>query len=293
MALIECRECGKMISDKAKTCPHCGVSTELKMSEEKRHVTIIYNGAWLIFDLNIRLSVNGNVVGKYSFKKGFTVKIPITSEVVNIELKTQFRTFKHNFISYSSTDYICYVEYNRMWGNFSFKEKGIQINKPIDPLVKSNKNKPIRLMVACILVLFVFGLYYKSQDNKGSKVIINTEDVKVPCPVCKRNPENLMDADLIGSQNFVKCWACQNTGYASVSLLMKYYTKQANNNSNIDLRQTKCTDCEGTGRCSSCAGIGLLIQDNIYDMGRHIDKCPICEQSGKCQSCRGKGYIDL
>lgn len=27
MALTECKECGKQISDKAKACPHCGADT--------------------------------------------------------------------------------------------------------------------------------------------------------------------------------------------------------------------------------------------------------------------------
>ena len=33
MALIKCPECGKEISDKAKTCPHCGVPIEMKFCQ--------------------------------------------------------------------------------------------------------------------------------------------------------------------------------------------------------------------------------------------------------------------
>ena len=35
MALIECTECGKMISDKASACPHCGCPVEKKVTCEE------------------------------------------------------------------------------------------------------------------------------------------------------------------------------------------------------------------------------------------------------------------
>lgn len=34
MALIKCEECGKNISSSAKTCPHCGVKTNLETCPE-------------------------------------------------------------------------------------------------------------------------------------------------------------------------------------------------------------------------------------------------------------------
>ncbi len=40
MALIKCRECGKQISDKAKTCPHCGVKNSSGMSTKKKNIII-------------------------------------------------------------------------------------------------------------------------------------------------------------------------------------------------------------------------------------------------------------
>lgn len=35
MALIKCHECGKEISDLAKTCPHCGAPTNPKADDMK------------------------------------------------------------------------------------------------------------------------------------------------------------------------------------------------------------------------------------------------------------------
>ena len=36
MALIKCSECGKEISDTAKTCPHCGTITEHQKELNKK-----------------------------------------------------------------------------------------------------------------------------------------------------------------------------------------------------------------------------------------------------------------
>ena len=37
MALINCTECGKEISDKAASCPHCGAPNETAPATPKRH----------------------------------------------------------------------------------------------------------------------------------------------------------------------------------------------------------------------------------------------------------------
>lgn len=34
MALINCKECGKEISDKAKTCPNCGIALNDAVAKE-------------------------------------------------------------------------------------------------------------------------------------------------------------------------------------------------------------------------------------------------------------------
>ena len=38
MALIQCNECGKEISDQAKVCPHCGAKT-IKAKESKQNIS--------------------------------------------------------------------------------------------------------------------------------------------------------------------------------------------------------------------------------------------------------------
>ncbi|MBT5469954.1 MAG: hypothetical protein HOK41_05080 [Nitrospina sp.] len=36
MALVNCRECEKEVSDQAETCPHCGIDSP-KFEEEKKY----------------------------------------------------------------------------------------------------------------------------------------------------------------------------------------------------------------------------------------------------------------
>ena len=40
MALINCQECNKEISDKVKACPHCGFPFEAEEGTESANITI-------------------------------------------------------------------------------------------------------------------------------------------------------------------------------------------------------------------------------------------------------------
>ena len=41
MALVKCNECGKKISDTAKTCPHCGAKNLLVQSSKKKGIIVV------------------------------------------------------------------------------------------------------------------------------------------------------------------------------------------------------------------------------------------------------------
>lgn len=51
MALIKCSECGKEMSDNAKSCPHCGNKRRVKWSKKKK---IIF---WVVFSLLVGLII--------------------------------------------------------------------------------------------------------------------------------------------------------------------------------------------------------------------------------------------
>lgn len=40
MALVECKECSKSVSDSAMTCPHCGVALPALSVEEKQELKV-------------------------------------------------------------------------------------------------------------------------------------------------------------------------------------------------------------------------------------------------------------
>lgn len=50
----------------------------------------------------------------------------------------------------------------------------------------------------------------------------------------------------------------------------------------------RCTQCGGTGACSSCRGQG--VKYNPYGGG--YTECPSCRGNGRCFNCYGKGRID-
>jgi hypothetical protein len=56
MALVECKECRKAVSNSAAVCPHCGVAAPALSAEEKADAVITFKramhgriGGWLFF----------------------------------------------------------------------------------------------------------------------------------------------------------------------------------------------------------------------------------------------------
>lgn len=49
MGLIQCADCGKMVSDRAEACPNCGCPVSESLKEQPKHICM-YNGKPIIFD---------------------------------------------------------------------------------------------------------------------------------------------------------------------------------------------------------------------------------------------------
>lgn len=49
MALLECEECGRKISQKAKSCPHCGGPVRIKGTSEFRKIILVVGAFSLLF----------------------------------------------------------------------------------------------------------------------------------------------------------------------------------------------------------------------------------------------------
>ena len=113
MALIKCEECGKEVSDKAKTCPNCGCP----ISEEKEESKVIIYGLSQMGILggNLKIYVDGEYVG--DVKKGQMLEIPIEKDCT-ITAKCGINPSKGKIdVKAGRTTKIKY-EYNKLSGSF-------------------------------------------------------------------------------------------------------------------------------------------------------------------------------
>ena len=88
MALIKCEECGKEISDKAKSCPNCGCP----ISDIGKLIIYGYKETFLI-NTDIKVYKNKNLVGKIG--NNGIMQLDIEKDCT-IEFKTMFRSAKYD-----------------------------------------------------------------------------------------------------------------------------------------------------------------------------------------------------
>ena len=92
MALIQCPECGKDISDKSEKCIHCGypiASTAEHPSPSGTVVIFGYTGWFLVYP-KMQIYFNGEYIGDLSHKAK-TKEIPI-DKPTTVEIKCSFRS---------------------------------------------------------------------------------------------------------------------------------------------------------------------------------------------------------
>lgn len=86
MALINCKECNKEISSKARSCPHCGAPIEIQLDANTEipdkkagliilGVILLVIGLFLLFDGTDKM-LNGNNNIKYD-EKSYTYTVTI------------------------------------------------------------------------------------------------------------------------------------------------------------------------------------------------------------------------
>ena len=83
MALISCPECGSEVSDKAPTCPKCGVPLASAPKEVLIHFDRV---GGQLFNIGVSVASGGQVVA--SGKQGETLRVPCT-ERMEIEVKVK------------------------------------------------------------------------------------------------------------------------------------------------------------------------------------------------------------
>lgn len=174
MALVICSECGQKVSDKAKVCPQCGAPIEVTVSYEFGTLHVEWEGKWMLTDTSVDLYVNNQLIGKYSFKEGFAVDIPIPSANTEVTVKCGFRTAKHTFVFKPHQDYTCNLAYSRFTGGLGFEtydEDG-------------NVTSSDRLSTIMGILLFLFpliGIIYAFYVKKDKPAVFPTAII---CAVC-------------------------------------------------------------------------------------------------------------
>ena len=82
MALVPCRECGKEVSDQAKTCPYCGIKTPSKQRRQKRMIitaiiilALVSVSAWCYHSINQKpVAADGTPIPTPKIQKTIPVK---------------------------------------------------------------------------------------------------------------------------------------------------------------------------------------------------------------------------
>ena len=113
MALVQCSECGREVSDKSEKCIHCGCPINGNDSVSNGTLVIYGYTGWFLVKPKLKIYLNGKYIGDVSYKAK-TKEIPIT-QPSSVEIKSGIRSTavrvspnKHNEI---------YTEFDRTTGN--------------------------------------------------------------------------------------------------------------------------------------------------------------------------------
>lgn len=109
--LIKCSECGKTISDTAKTCPHCGAPVNV-IKDKVHEVTVVigYIGATPLRNTDMfHILVDGTPVGLVGYNTPFKIGLS-KSSTLSIKLKNfmQYRS-EPILLEYGKVSYVKYV----------------------------------------------------------------------------------------------------------------------------------------------------------------------------------------
>ncbi len=87
---VFCQKCGRKVDN----IPNASVSTSNQPRMERGKLHLKWDGKWALSDPQIKVFVDGNHRGDFSFKEGFNISVPITSEIMNVETKFSIRKTK-------------------------------------------------------------------------------------------------------------------------------------------------------------------------------------------------------
>lgn len=127
-------------------------------------------------------------------------------------------------------------------------------------------------------------------DESPSRKSTTKKIKMVTCPICMGTRRNQSE-DFMAST--LPCWACQGEGVLdskSASKVLQNAAEWEQSWGNGDSKHSysndeiTCHTCNGSGRCTACAGRGEYRTSDGY----YLD-CPVCHGTGCCQVCKGRG----
>lgn len=126
-----------------------------------------------------------------------------------------------------------------------------------------------------------------------------SNETLVICPMCNGTGKfDFMPGDIMAPKT--QCTGCNGLGkvdQTTASEIIKLQkqlepTLPSSGGSSSNGRDySKCPDCYGNGKCSSCAGRGEYRYDGQYGQPGGIMDCSRCRGTGKCQTCYGSGHV--
>lgn len=109
---------------------------------------------------------------------------------------------------------------------------------------------------------------------------------KIICPFCNGSGRyKTIEEDIMSST--LNCPTCMGTGYADASAVKTRLNLESGSSStwSYENSNSSCHQCNGSGKCSGCAGRGEYRSNGYYY------DCPSCRGTGKCLGCHELGHI--
>lgn len=157
MSLVNCDECGQMISDKAVACPHCGAPVKIDVNPSEQtasHSTstlrVIRTGKYPVASVTLIVKSNGMIVGIYPFDVGFDMEIHASPDM-ELVVRYQGVDTPTRLTLLPKRNYVCKVNYSTTFSYELYEENSI--------LQKEDKLETLMLII-CVLIPIVGIIYY-------------------------------------------------------------------------------------------------------------------------------------
>lgn len=162
MALINCPECGKEISEKAKSCPNCGCPIDTSEPEKADNTSdyVVIHGYEETFavDTNVKIYKNDELVGEVAPASEF--KLPIDGDC-ELKFKANMRSRKVSI--HKGIDAHVFLSFDRFSGSLKAFVANDDNKDVVKKMKEHNASKALLnsfLLVALCAILYFLIKYY-------------------------------------------------------------------------------------------------------------------------------------